>query len=251
MRSAMDTVLRSIGKYHLKLTKPKIERSPMFKTTKLTAADGHQFDSYVAEPAKHAVAGVVLLPEIFGITQHMRDMAEEYAKRGYRAIVPVMFDRVESRANLTYEEVERGLNLMNRCTEEDALRDIQAAVDAVAVNDKAAVQGYCWGGSLAFLSACELNIEAAVSFYGGNIIHQLHRRPKCPVLFHFGSDDKSIPEENVTDIKATFVNYSEHIAYVYDGADHAFANHDRATCNVEAASLANRRSYEFLSEMLS
>jgi len=218
----------------------------MTKMEKISAADGHEFDSYIAEPSQPALAGIVLLPEIFGITQHMQDMADEYAKRGYRAIVPALFDRAEVGVSLAYEDVEHGLELMNRCSDETALLDIQAAANAVKVETKVAVQGYCWGGSLAFISACELDLSAAVSFYGGNIINQLHLRPKCPVLFHFGSEDKSIPPENVTDIKATFVDHAEHTAYVYAEADHAFANHDRASFNEDAASLANQRSYEFL-----
>lgn len=223
----------------------------MNKNAVLTAKDGHQIDAYKAQPVHKPTAGIVLLPEIFGITQHMKEMANEYAERGYNAVVPALFDRVEKKADLNYEEVERGLTLMNGCTEEGALQDIQAAIDSVAVNGKVAVQGYCWGGSLAFISACELELTAAISFYGGQIINQLHREPKCPVMFHFGAEDQSISQESVTDIKATFVNYSEHIAYVYDGADHAFANYDRTSFNREAASSANQRSYQFLSDSFS
>lgn len=217
------------------------------KNTMIKAADGHQFNAYLAEPSQVAIAGIVLLPEIFGITQHLQDMADEYAKHGYRAIVPALFDRAEVNATLGYDEVQRGLDLMNSCSEERALDDIQAAADAVSVDGKVAVQGYCWGGSLAFLSACELNITAAVSFYGGQVINELHRKPKCQVLFHFGSEDQSIPEESVIDIQATLVNYSEHTAYVYEGAEHAFANHDRTSFNQKSATLANQRSYDFLS----
>ncbi len=219
-------------------------------TSTLTADDGHQLDCYISEPTGNPVAGIVLLPEIFGITQHMQDMADEYAKRGYRAIVPALFDRVEPGAKPAYDEIKRGIELMKRCADEMALLDIKSAADAVSVDGKVAVQGYCWGGSLAFLSACELDVTAAVSFYGGNIINQLDRNPKCPVMFHFGDQDKSIPQESVNDIIATWVSESQHIAHIYQGADHAFANHDRTTFKQQAAELANQRSHEFLSKMM-
>lgn len=224
----------------------------MSEMMSVTAADGHKCNAYLAEPSQTATAGIVLLPEIFGITQHLKDMADEYAKRGYRAIVPALFDRVDRDVTLAYDEIDKGLQLMNACGEAHALQDIQAAVNEVSVDEKVAVQGYCWGGSLAFISACELTISAAVSFYGGQIINQLHRKPRCRVLFHFGEQDNSIREENVIDIKATFVNFSDayHIAHVYPNADHAFANHDRKSFDKSAASLANKRSYDFLSSVL-
>jgi len=222
----------------------------MSNMTTLSADDGHQFNAYLVEPLETLNAGIVLLPEIFGITQHMRDMADAYSKQGYRAVVPALFDRVEKEASLTYDEFDRGLDLMRKCQESESLADIQAALNAVSVDGKVAVQGYCWGGSLAFLSACELPVSAAVSYYGGQIINQLHRRPQCPVLFHFGREDKSISEENVTDIMATLVNYSNNEGYVYDGADHAFANHDRTSFDASAAELANQRSTDFLAAIL-
>ena len=77
----------------------------MGETIQLTAADGHQFDAYRAEPEGEAKGGVVVIQEIFGVNSHIRNVADGYAAEGYLAIAPAIFDRFEKGVELGYEDV--------------------------------------------------------------------------------------------------------------------------------------------------
>src|SRR3546814_3624241 len=143
----------------------------MGETVKLTADDGHSFDAYVARPAEQPKAGVVVVQEIFGVNKHVRGVADGFAKDGYLAVAPAMFDRVTPRIELGYDkdDVAQGREIRSKITWDAALADVAAALGFVAGAGKAAVVGYCWGGSVAWLAACRHNLAAAVCYYGGNI----------------------------------------------------------------------------------
>jgi carboxymethylenebutenolidase len=207
----------------------------------LTAADGHVLSAHLAEPAGKPRGGIVVIQEIFGVTRHIRDVAEQYAAAGYLAVAPALFDRVEREVDVPYSDSQKGFGYVTALNKAKVMLDIQAAADHVKRAGKVGVVGYCWGGQLAFLAAAGLSIDAAVVYYGGGIHQQLAHIPRVPVMFHFGEKDTHIPLSAVDAIKTA---YPRGIYHLYP-AEHGFNCTDRASFDPQSAKLAFDRSVEF------
>ncbi|MDR2214235.1 MAG: dienelactone hydrolase family protein [Nevskiaceae bacterium] len=216
--------------------------------TRIMARDGHEFDVWLAPPQGTPRGALVVTQEIFGVNAHVREVADGFAREGYLAIAPSLFDRVRRNVELGYDAdgVQQGVGYMKQITEAHLLLDLQASLNVVKHGGRTGIVGYCWGGTIAHLAACELPVACAVAYYGTRIIENLARRPRVPVMYHFGSRDQSIPPENIEKIRAsdpagTF--------YVYD-ADHGFNCDHRATYDEAAAKLARQRTLDFLAHNL-
>lgn len=219
----------------------------MAQNRQLRAADGFAFDVHEATPADPKGA-VVVIQEIFGVNAHIREVADGYAADGYAALAPALFDRVERGVELGYdaEGMGRGRDLaFNRLAQEDALRDLQATVEEAGKYGPVGVVGYCYGGLMTWLAACEIEgIACASAYYGGGIAGTLERapgearRPKCPMLMHFGALDAHIPLSDVDQVKAALREVPVH---VYD-ADHGFNCDHRSSYDAESAALARQRT---------
>ena len=211
---------------------------------RLTANDDHELDAYEVHP-HGAVASIVIVQEIFGVNAHIRSVVDRYASFGYRSIAPALFDRVESGIELGYdaEGIERGREIAGRIAFEPALRDVAAAVDAVAPTGPVAVIGYCFGGSVAWLAADELPIRAAVGYYGGQIVGLVDRQPKVPTMLHFGELDHAIPLDGVQRVADAHPDVRVH---VYAGAGHGFSCDARGSHHPLSAAIALGRTLEFL-----
>jgi carboxymethylenebutenolidase len=214
------------------------------ETVKLTADDGHSFDAYVARPSDQPRAGLVVIQEIFGVNVHIRSVADSFAAEGYLAIAPALFDRVGPGIELGYDkdDIAKGREIRGKIAWEPALADIAAALGFVAGAGKAGVVGYCWGGSLAWLTATRLKPAAAVCYYGGNIYEFRDEQPNCPVVFHFGEEDSGIPMDQV---KAVGEAHPEEELYTYP-AGHGFNCDMRGSYHAESAALARERTLTFL-----
>src|SRR5918998_6374495 len=161
----------------------------MGKNIELTASDGHKFSAYVAEPSGKAKGALIVVMEIFGVNSHIKRVTDEYANDGYLAIAPAFFDRVQRGLDVGYSqpEIESARALMQKMKFEDALKDVQAAKQHVASAGKTGIVGYCWGGSLSFKSACNVDgLACAVAYYGGGKPSLVGQRPKSPILFPLG-----------------------------------------------------------------
>ncbi len=216
----------------------------MGETVKLTADDGHSFDAYVARPAEQPRAGLVIIQEIFGVNVHIRGVADSFAAEGYLAIAPALFDRVGPGIELGYDpdDVAKGREIRGKIAWDQALADIAAALGFVAGAGKAGVVGYCWGGSLAWLTATRLKPAAAVCYYGGNVYEFRDEQPNCPVVFHFGEEDAGIPMDQV---KTVGEAHPEEELYTYP-AGHGFNCDMRGSYHAESAALARERTLTFL-----
>ena len=216
----------------------------------LTASDGHGLDAWCAQPAAPERA-IVILQEIFGVNPHIRNVCDRFAGRGYLAIAPALFDRAEKSQSLGYdaEGIARGRELKARITNEQALLDVQAAIDhANAAKLPVAVLGFCWGRTLAWLAAARLSgVRAAVALYGTNIADHLDEAPKVPVQLHFGEHDKNIPPDQVSRIEQAWPQVP---LYRYP-AGHGFNCEDRAAFHARSAAIASDRSKDFLRKHLS
>jgi carboxymethylenebutenolidase len=218
----------------------------MGKNTELTAADGHRLDAYAASPAGEPRGGIVVIQEIFGVTRHIRAVADSYAAAGYEAIAPALFDRVEKHVDVPYTDMARGIAFMQAMKMDQVILDVQAAVQAVAPAGKVGVVGYCWGGTVAYVAAARLGVAAAVSYYGGGTGNFLAEKPKVPVMYHYGERDTHIPLAAVEQVKAADPGG---IFYLYP-ADHGFNCTDRASYEPASANLAFERSVEFFHKNL-
>jgi carboxymethylenebutenolidase len=217
----------------------------MGKMIRLKARDGHELDAYLAEPQGKPRGGIVIVQEIFGVTEHIKRLADRYAAEGYRAIAPAMFDRIERGITLPYTAIDQGRAYMQQLEWPNTLADVEAAADAVRDAGAAAVVGYCWGGTVAHVAASELDLDAAVSYYGGGVARMLDREPHCPIVYHFGDQDHAIP---MADVQKIMSAYPDAQVYVYQGAGHGFNCDERASYSAPDARVAFGRSIEFLRE---
>lgn len=204
--------------------------------------------AYLAQPKGKPKGGIVVIQEIFGVNAHIRSVADGFAAAGYTAIAPAFFDHLETGVELDYSEAgyARGKSLVTELGLERAVEDVASAAEAIASAGKIGTVGYCWGGTVALLSALRLGLPS-VSYYGARNLPFLGETPKAPVMFHFGELDKSIPPEMVT-------KHHEQLPqmplYTYP-ADHAF-NRDVGDHYDEAsARLALRRTLDFFESHLS
>jgi carboxymethylenebutenolidase len=213
----------------------------MGQNIELNASDGHRMSAYAAGPSSRARGGIVVIQEIFGVTRHIRAVADQYAAAGFNAVAPALFDRLERNIDVPYTDMAKGFGYMQALKNENTMLDVQAAIDHVSPAGKVGVVGYCWGGSMAYLAAARLKVAAAVAYYGGGIDKYLGEKPRCPILFHYGEKDAHIPSSTVEKIKAAVPSG---IFFIYP-ADHGFNCTDRASFEPQSAKLALERSLEF------
>lgn len=212
--------------------------------TRLIASDGHELDAYEVHP-DGATASIVVVQEIFGVNAHIRSVVDRFASFGYRAIAPALFDRGERGVELGYDDAgrTRGIELVMPIAFDAAMLDVAAAVEHVTETGPVAVVGYCFGGSVAWIAACDLPIAAAVGYYGGQVWGMRDRTPKAPTMLHFGELDHGIPLDQVEAIRDAHPDVPVH---VYDGADHGFNCDARPQYDARSAAIALGRTLDFL-----
>jgi carboxymethylenebutenolidase len=218
----------------------------MGEFTTLMARDGHEFNAWLSAAPAGARGAVVIAQEIFGVNRHIRRVADDYAAQGYVTVAPCLFDRVRRGIELGYseKEVQEGRGYRLQIPKEKAMLDLAASINVVKHAGRVAVVGYCWGGTLAYLAACELPISCAVSYYGGQIKDHLAKSPRRPVMYHFGEKDPHIPVGDIDRIRAAD---PDGIFHLYP-ADHGFNCEDRGTYDAASAQLARERSLAFIAE---
>jgi carboxymethylenebutenolidase len=214
---------------------------------KLTASDGHQLDCWMQPAEGTAKGGIVILQEIFGVTDQLKGIAQTYAAQGYDVAIPALFDRQQPGAVIPFDEGPKGRDLMLAADLEETMRDTDAAVQALkAKGHKVGVMGFCWGGGLALRAAQKLDVDAAVAFYGTRLPQYLDSPLKAPLLGHFGTKDDHTPKEMLDEAQEYLPEMEMHM---YE-AGHAFANDARPSYVPEAAALAHERTLAFFAKHL-
>jgi carboxymethylenebutenolidase len=212
------------------------------------ARDGHEFNAWLAPASGTPRGAIVVAQEVFGVNRHIRRVVDGFAADGYLTIAPCLFDRIRRGIELGYseKELQEGRGYRLQIPREKTLLDLTACVNVVRHAGRVAVIGYCWGGSLAYLSARELPIACAVSYYGGQIKDFLDKPPRRPVMYHFGELDPHIPMSDVEKIRATDPGG---IFHLYP-ADHGFNCEERASYDADSARLARERTLAFLAAQM-
>jgi len=220
----------------------------------LPAADGAAFDALFLPPPRAPAPGIVLLTEIFGINAEMRAAAAQWAADGYAVLVPDLFWSQQRRTDLRYEGEDRAraFELYRAYDHERGARDVAACLAALRARPectgKAAVIGYCFGGTLAWLAAARSDPDAAVSFYGTQIHRYLDAAAtiRCPVSLHLGDADAHIPADAVAATHAACDGHGLIELHLYPTIGHAFMNPSRPTFDGAAAALARERAIALL-----
>jgi len=218
----------------------------MNETVKLKASDGHALDAYLSSPSTTPISGLVVLQEAFGVNRHIRSVADSYAKDGFLALAPALFDRMERGVELGYEgaDLQKGIALARQSNPQTVMMDVAAALEYLRKHGakRCGVIGYCFGGTMAWLTATRLDPDVAVGYYGGNITHFTQENSRCPVILHFGTLDKHIPKQDVERFQAAHPA----VEIFWYEADHGFNCDDRSSYNAAAAKQARERSLELL-----
>ena len=219
----------------------------MGEFTTIMARDGHEFQAYLAAPAGKPHGAVIVLQEIFGVNSHIRAVTDGFAAEGYTAIAPAFFDRIRRGIEIGYSppEIQEGRGYMQQLKVEETLKDLSSALAVVKHSGRAATVGFCWGGAISYLAACELPLAGAVVYYG-NAVRFLDKKPRCPVLYHYGTQDTGIPLTDVEQIKAAHPQGEFHL---YE-AGHGFNCDQRPSFDAAAAGLARTRTLAFLADRL-
>ncbi len=213
----------------------------------LEASDGFKFDAFVARADGQAKGGLIILQEIFGVTDQLKGVARSYAADGYDAVVPAMFDRTAPNTVIPFDTPDRGREIALNLEPEKVLLDAQAAVGAVNHRSGVSIIGFCWGGGQAMRLACRLELACAVAFYGTSLEKHLADNPNgpnCPMLFHFGADDAYTPPHVIEAVRTAIPAATIDIYQ----AGHAFANDARPSYVAAAAVPACAKTLEFLSQ---
>jgi len=216
---------------------------PVGTMEQMTMSDGAVIAVYHVQPEGARRGGLVLVQEIFGVTDHIRELADEYAGDGYEVLAPALFDREHPGFEADYSgpDFERAIQLARQLHPFDqSLADVQTCIDDLKVRGTVFVTGYCYGGSVAWIAATRLSGVAAASAYYGSLIPGVaDEQPKAPVIAHFGRYDQGIPMEGVEKVIAKAWPLAE--VFVYE-AGHGFNSDRRKDYHEPSADLAKERT---------
>ena len=213
---------------------------------KVTAEDGHSYDAFRATPDGEIRGGLVVLQEIFGMTDQLKNVTRAWAADGYDTILPAMYDRIKPESIISFDDTDSAQAMMKQFDADGVVADIKAAVATVDGGKGVSLMGFCWGGGAAARMSSLTELTGIISFYGTVLSKNAANGANCASLFHFGETDQHSPPEIIEELKQ---NIPDAECHVYD-AGHAFANDARPNFYIEdAALLARQRSVEFLNRI--
>lgn len=225
----------------------------------VSASDGGSFSAYVAEPEHGPAPAILVIQEIFGVNQVMRDTCAWLAAQGYVACCPDIFWRIEPGIELTDKteaEWQRAFELFGAFDADKGIDDLTATLAHLrgfhGGNGKVGSVGYCLGGRLAFLMATRSDSDCNVSYYGVGLDALVDEVPQIrkPLLMHMATKDQFVPPEAQEKIKAAVDGHPQIALHLYEGQDHAFAREGGQHYDPDAAKLANERTLAFFARHL-
>jgi carboxymethylenebutenolidase len=210
--------------------------------TQMTMSDGASIGVYHVQPIGRRRGGLVLIQEIFGVTDHIKEQADRFAAQGYEVMAPALYDREAPGFQASYEPEDRE-KAMKIAREQHpfalSVKDTQTVINALEDKGPVFITGYCYGGSVTWAAACRCTgLAAASGFYGSLVPQFANETPRCPTILHFGRHDASIPLEGVEKVKAAHPDVAVHL---YD-AGHGFNSDRRKDYHAESALTALERT---------
>jgi carboxymethylenebutenolidase len=214
------------------------------KMIKMKMSDGAEIGVYHVDAQGKRRGGLVLIQEIFGVTEHIMELCDGYAADGYEVLGPALYDRESPNFQATYspEDIQKAIKIARGDHPFDlSIQDAQVCINALKSKGAVFITGYCYGGTVTWAAACKCDgLAAASGYYGGQIPQMAEWQPKCPTILHFGEHDHGIPMEGVEKVKKL---HPEVKVFVYN-AGHGFNSDRRTDYNPEAAKLAKQRTLE-------
>lgn len=217
----------------------------MGETITIAMPDGHAMPVYHAEAAGERRAGLVLVQEIFGVTDHIREQCDDFAAEGYEVLSPGLFDRQQPGCALGYTGADWDRAVQIARVEHDwdqGLADTQRCIDWLANKGRPVfIVGYCFGGSVAWrLAQISPNLDAASCYYGGLIATRFaDEAPQCATITHFGRYDPLVDFAPVEQLIDKGHPTAQH--FVYE-AGHGFNSDRRKDWHPQSAELARERT---------
>ena len=220
----------------------------------IKSADDKDIPVYIYEPSIERIGAIVLIQEIFGVNDHIKEIAKKFSKEGFITWVPDIFYRVQNDVSLDYSatSIEKGKELKVKSGWDLPTMDILSCIANLKVSHNVATVGFCYGGSLSWKAACSAyGLDASVCFYGSQISSFLDKTPRCPTLVHLGEKDETINKEDQNKIKDFSQNKEPSIEiHTYKNADHGFFCDQRDSYDEPSRDLAYKRTIEFLKNSL-
>jgi carboxymethylenebutenolidase len=213
--------------------------------------EGKTFGAYCAMPKSNQGPGLIVIQEIFGVNANMRKICDDYAAKGYVAVCPDLFWRQKPGVQITDKtpaEWDQAMELYKGFDVEAGVRDLLSTLAHVrgmpGCSGKVGAVGFCLGGKLAFLMATRSDVDASSCYYGVELDKYISEVPdiRMPTLIHIAELDSYCPEAVRQRLLKAFSKNPAVSAYVYEGADHAFARIGGQHYNEAAAKLAHERT---------
>lgn len=221
---------------------------------KIRSFDSGEFDGHLVLPAGGYGPGIVVLQEIFGVNQFLRDVAGWYAAHGFVALVPDLFWRQERGVELTDKteaEWQKAFALYNGLDEAKAVDDSASAVEFLrkhpACNGRVGAVGFCLGGNLAYLLSVRFKPDCAVGYYAVSIEKTLAEAVNLssPLMLHIAGRDQYCPPDAQKQIHEALDSNPLVTIRDYLEQDHAFGRPGGEHYDAKAAELADLRTLEF------
>ena len=221
-----------------------------YNIIKIKSADSKIIPCFEFKPKEEPISSIILIYEIFGMTEHIKRLSNRLAESGFLVYVPDIFFRVEENLSLKYDKLgfHKGIKLKEKLGWDLPVMDIVAVAAQLKTNYKVNVLGFCFGGSLAWLAMQKSYIfDKGICYYGSSIPEFLNANINCSAMLHFGKNDKGIPMKAIKKI-SSYANEQPNkiIINEYNDADHGFNCEDRKSYNSNAAEMAMHKTLKFI-----
>ncbi len=225
----------------------------------IPALSGGSFSAYLAAPSSQPRAGIVLIQEILGVNNTMRQIADDYAKAGYFVIVPDLYWRLEPNVQLDADDKDqwaKAIELLGAFDVDSGVEDLKATLSFLrqypSSTGKVGSVGFCMGGKLAYFMATRTDADANVSYYGVDIDKNLAEATKIqkPLILHLSGNDEFVSPSAQATIQQGLKDNPLVTIYRYEGVSHGFSRVGSSAYRKEAAELAGDRTLAFLKQHL-
>lgn len=226
---------------------------------KISSNNGETFSAYLKAPTSTPAPGLIIIQEIFGVNEVMRNIADEYAQAGYVAIVPDLFWHQEADIELTDKsdsDWQKAFELYQNFDEDKGIDDLISTMKTLKelpeCTGKIGSIGFCLGGKLAYLMATRSQTECNVSYYGVGIEKNISEAANIqnPLMLHLAEKDEYVSSEIQSKLKIELSNYPLVTIHSYPNVNHGFARIEGKDYNLETTNLAQSRTIEFFQKYL-